>query len=126
MEARDGPYLMRMFSSSLSSCRSAFSWLSCCCSLWLRSSRLSFLLSSCRDWKTGSPQHPPSQGRDPRSCPEHWLTFTLEYICFSSCRICATCCLTASCRCRILLRCSSGLLEISNWKRTRCFFSLCS
>lgn len=48
-EARDGPYLISMFSSSLSSCRSAFSWLSCCCSLWLRSSRLSFLLSSCRD-----------------------------------------------------------------------------
>lgn len=54
------------------------------------------------------------------------LTFMLEYICFSSCRIWATCCLTASCRCRILLRCSSGLLEISSWKRTRCFFSLCS
>lgn len=53
-------------------------------------------------------------------------TFMIEYICFSKCRIWATCCRTASCRCNMLLRCSSGLLEISSWNLTRCFFSLCS
>lgn len=46
---RGPPDLISMFSSSLSSCRSDFSWLSCCCSRWLSSSRVSFLLSSCRD-----------------------------------------------------------------------------
>lgn len=55
-----------------------------------------------------------------------WHTLIFEYICFSSRLIWARCCLTASWRCKMLLRCSSGLLEISNWKRTRCFFSLCS
>lgn len=122
-------HLMRILSSSLSNCRLAFSWFSCNWSFWFRSSRFSFLLSSCKDLgaKAGETER---RFPWPRSTPSPQTalvtTFMIEYICFSSCRIWATCCRTASCRCNMLLRCSSGLLEISSWNLTRCFFSLCS